>query len=82
MFVSFSVKEKSEILLQVDELTNVKNELSDELADMHTQLEQERSKVSSLKVELTKAQVIIWFSYFPWTQKCNHKNKGRKFQNF
>ena len=58
LFISFSVKEKSEILLQVDELTNVKNELSDELADMHTQLEQERSKVSSLKVELTKAQVI------------------------
>jgi len=50
------MKEKSEILLQVDELTNVKNELSEELADMHTQLEQERSKVSSLKVELTKAQ--------------------------
>jgi len=50
------MKEKSEILLQVDELTNVKNELSEELADMHTQLEQERSKVSSLKLELTKAQ--------------------------
>merc|ERR1712212_1055810 len=50
------MKEKSEILLQVDELTNVKNELSEELADMHTQLEQERSKVSTLKLELTKAQ--------------------------
>jgi len=50
------MKEKSEILMQVDELTNVKNELSEELADMHTQLEQERSKVSSLKLELTKAQ--------------------------
>jgi len=50
------MKEKSEILLQVDELTNVKNELSEELAEMHTLLEQERSKVSALKIDLVKSQ--------------------------
>jgi len=50
------MKDKSEILLQVDDLTNVKNELSEELAEMHILLEQERSKVSSLKVELSKQQ--------------------------
>jgi len=50
------MKDKSEILLQVDDLTNVKNELSEELAEMHILLEQERSKVSSLKLELAKQQ--------------------------
>lgn len=50
------MKDKSEILLQVDDLTNIKNELSEELAEMHIALEQERSKVSSLKAELEKQQ--------------------------
>jgi len=52
------MKDKSDILLQVDELTNIKNELSEELAGMHILLEQERSKVSSLKVELSKQQTL------------------------
>jgi len=50
------MKDKSEILLQVDDLTSIKNELSEQLAEMHTALEQERSKVSSLKSELDKYQ--------------------------
>lgn len=50
------MKDKSEILLQVDDLTNIKNELSEQLEEMHVALEQERSKVSNLKAELDKQQ--------------------------
>ncbi|XP_065671127.1 G kinase-anchoring protein 1 isoform X2 [Hydra vulgaris] len=50
------MKEKYEILLQVEQLTVVKNELSEQLAEMHVALEQERSKVSALKSEVNKYQ--------------------------
>eukprot|EP00794_Sanderia_malayensis_P009697 gene9697-10688_t len=50
------MRDKSDILLQVDQLTNVKDELSAELSDMHSALEQERSKVSTLKLEIAKYQ--------------------------
>jgi len=50
------MKDKADILLQIEELTSVKDELSSELTEMHSALEQERSKVSALKLELTKYQ--------------------------
>jgi len=50
------MKDKSEILIQVNDLLDVKNELSEQLSEMHTDLEQERSKVSSLKKDLLKFQ--------------------------
>jgi len=50
------MKEKSEILQQVDEMNNIKTELSSELESAYSELEQERSKVSHLKLELAKHQ--------------------------
>jgi len=50
------MREKAEILQQVEALTNVKDELSSEILELHSQLEQERSKVSALKIELAKYQ--------------------------
>ncbi|XP_070542045.1 G kinase-anchoring protein 1-like [Ptychodera flava] len=48
------MKEKASILKQVDELTSVKDELTQQVTELHTALEQERSKVSSLKNDLQK----------------------------
>ncbi|XP_071844838.1 G kinase-anchoring protein 1-B-like isoform X2 [Apostichopus japonicus] len=50
------MKDKAEVLRQLEELTNVKDELTQEVQELHTALEQERSKVSSLKTDLQKAQ--------------------------
>ncbi|XP_032829560.1 G kinase-anchoring protein 1 isoform X2 [Petromyzon marinus] len=50
------MKEKSDVLLQVEELTNIKNELTQQVSDLHTALEQERSKVKTLQAELVKHQ--------------------------
>eukprot|EP00795_Rhopilema_esculentum_P005949 gene5949-11302_t len=51
------MRDKSEILQQIETLTNIKDELSSELSEMHSLLEQERSRVSILKLELAKSQV-------------------------
>ncbi|XP_034242651.1 G kinase-anchoring protein 1-like [Thrips palmi] len=42
------VKDKAEILVQLDKLQVVKDELTAEVANLHVQLEQERSKVHAL----------------------------------
>ncbi|XP_042907052.1 G kinase-anchoring protein 1 isoform X2 [Parasteatoda tepidariorum] len=53
---SGEMREKAEILVQIDQLTSVKDELTDQLSEYHTALEQERSKVHSLQMELKKFQ--------------------------
>lgn len=53
---SGEMREKAEILLQIDELISVKDELTEQLSDYHTALEQERSKVHALQSELKKYQ--------------------------
>uniref|UniRef100_A0A8C3L7W6 G kinase anchoring protein 1 n=1 Tax=Chrysolophus pictus TaxID=9089 RepID=A0A8C3L7W6_CHRPC len=50
------MKDKAEILLQVDELQIIKNELTLQVTTLHAALEQERSKVKLLQAELTKYQ--------------------------
>lgn len=51
------MKDKSEILQQVDSLASIKDELTSQMADMSTELEKEKSKVHSLQNELSKAKV-------------------------
>ncbi|XP_072038901.1 G kinase-anchoring protein 1-like [Amphiura filiformis] len=50
------MKDKADVLKQVEDLTSVKDELTIEVAELHGSLEQERSKVHSLKSELQKLQ--------------------------
>ncbi|XP_053323155.1 G kinase-anchoring protein 1 [Spea bombifrons] len=50
------MKDKAEILLQVDELLSIKNELTSQVTALHIALEQERSKVKILQAELVKYQ--------------------------
>ncbi|NXG45970.1 GKAP1 protein, partial [Psilopogon haemacephalus] len=50
------MKDKAEILLQVDESQIIKNELTVQVTILHAALEQERSKVKQLQAELTKYQ--------------------------
>uniref|UniRef100_A0A8D0G198 G kinase anchoring protein 1 n=1 Tax=Strix occidentalis caurina TaxID=311401 RepID=A0A8D0G198_STROC len=54
------MKDKAEILLQVDESQIIKNELTVQVTILHAALEQERSKVKLLQAELTKYQVVIF----------------------
>ncbi|XP_078531954.1 G kinase-anchoring protein 1 isoform X2 [Lissotriton helveticus] len=50
------MKDKADILLQVDELLTIKNELTLQVTGLHVALEQERSKVKGLQAELIKYQ--------------------------
>ncbi|GFS29394.1 g kinase-anchoring protein 1-A [Trichonephila inaurata madagascariensis] len=53
---SGEMREKAEILLQIDQLISVKDELTEQVSEYHTSLEQERSKVHALQSELKKYQ--------------------------
>ncbi|XP_064474400.1 G kinase-anchoring protein 1-like [Ornithodoros turicata] len=48
------MKDKAEILKNYEELSQVKDELTQEVMELHAALEQERSKVHSLQTELKK----------------------------
>ncbi|XP_053555943.1 G kinase-anchoring protein 1 [Bombina bombina] len=50
------MKDKAEILLQVEELLSIKTELTSQVTGLHGALEQERSKVKILQAELAKYQ--------------------------
>ncbi|XP_078252319.1 G kinase-anchoring protein 1 isoform X2 [Rhinoraja longicauda] len=50
------MKDKADILLQVDELLSIKNELTLQVTGLHAALEQEKSKVKLLQADLTKFQ--------------------------
>ncbi|XP_032873530.1 G kinase-anchoring protein 1 isoform X3 [Amblyraja radiata] len=50
------MKDKADILLQVDELLSFKNELTLQVTGLHAALEQEKSKVKLLQADLTKFQ--------------------------
>jgi len=51
------IREKVDVVLQVESLTAFKEELTEQVTALHTALEQERSKVHQLQTELKKAQV-------------------------
>ncbi|XP_067131202.1 G kinase-anchoring protein 1-like [Centruroides vittatus] len=48
--------EKAEIIIKVEQITKVKDELTEQVSLLHTALEQERSKVHALTTELKKFQ--------------------------
>lgn len=48
--------EKAEIIIKIEQITKVKDELTEQVSLLHTALEQERSKVHSLTTELKKFQ--------------------------
>ncbi|XP_071167901.1 G kinase-anchoring protein 1-like [Mytilus edulis] len=48
------MKEKAEVLMQVQQLSEVKDELTQQVQELTGELEKERSKVHSLKTELDK----------------------------
>ncbi|XP_047448997.1 G kinase-anchoring protein 1 [Mugil cephalus] len=50
------MKDKAEILLQVEELMHIKEELSSQVTLLHAALEQERSKVKGLQTDQPKHQ--------------------------
>ncbi|XP_072289674.1 G kinase-anchoring protein 1 isoform X2 [Eucyclogobius newberryi] len=50
------MKDKAEILLQVEELLHIKEELSSQVSLLHAALEQERSKVKGLQTDQPKHQ--------------------------
>lgn len=50
------VKDKADVLMELERLNNVKNELTDEVAKLHVLLEQERSKVAALTSESQKVK--------------------------
>lgn len=45
------MKDKAEVLMEVERLQAVKDELSNEVSNLHALLEQERSKVRALTAE-------------------------------
>ena len=46
------MKEKAELLLEVERLSVIRDELTDDIKELNESLEKERSKVSKLKDEL------------------------------
>jgi len=54
ILMSAEMREKTEVLVQVDKLEKVRNELSGSLAFTSAQLEQERSLVHQLEIEIKK----------------------------
>ncbi|XP_076338105.1 G kinase-anchoring protein 1-like isoform X2 [Tachypleus tridentatus] len=50
------MRDKAEILVQVERITQVKDELTEEISGLKASLEQERSKVHALQTELRKYQ--------------------------
>ncbi|XP_010794992.1 G kinase-anchoring protein 1, partial [Notothenia coriiceps] len=50
------MKDKAELLLQVEELLHIKEELSSQVSSLHAALEQERSKVKGLQSDQPKHQ--------------------------
>ena len=67
VLLQISVKEKAEILVQVEKLTKVKDELTSEVDKLSIQLQQERSKVSALmdaKKTAVKFTLCSYYLYF------------------
>lgn len=50
------MKDKADVLMELERLNNVKNELTDEVTKLHALLEQERSKVAALTSESQKVK--------------------------
>lgn len=69
-----TVKEKAELVVEMEKMAKVKDELTAEVDQLSSQLEQERSKVSAL-TEAKKTSVLLYFFYF-----ClGHSNRLLRF---
>lgn len=55
--MNFTVKDKSELLIEIQQLSSLRDELTDEVSTLNEHLEQERSRSRKLKEELLKSQV-------------------------
>lgn len=51
IFIVFLVQDKAQVLAEVERLRDIQNELTKEVASLHAQLEQERSKGSTSKID-------------------------------
>lgn len=51
------MKSKAELVVELDKMTKVRDELTQELLNLSAQLEQERSKVNQLTLDVKKAHV-------------------------
>ena len=51
------MKQKVDVLMEAEELRQVKDELTQEMTSLNSDLEKERSKVHALKCELDKLKV-------------------------
>lgn len=60
------MKSKAELVVELDKMTKVRDELTQELLNLSAQLEQERSKVNQLTLDVKKAHVstLIKFLFF------------------
>ena len=53
------MKSKAELVVELDKMTKVRDELTQEVLHLSAQLEQERSKVNILTLDVKKAHVSI-----------------------
>lgn len=51
------MKSKAELVVELDKMTKVRDELTQEVLNLSAQLEQERSKVNQLTLDVKKAHV-------------------------
>lgn len=60
------MKSKAELVVELDKMTKVRDELTQELLNLSAQLEQERSKVNQLTLDVKKAHVstLKFFLFF------------------
>lgn len=70
------MKDKADVLIELDRLSRVKDELTEEVARLHGLLEQERSKVSAL----TSAENASYNSHN--NHNHNHNTHGKKEKVF
>lgn len=60
------MKEKAEVLLEIDRLQTVRDELSEQVASLFAQLEQERSKVRALTNDPKSKDKVSLLFLFPY----------------
>ena len=65
------MKDKKSVLVENEQLKSIRNELTEEVTNLTTELEKERSSVRSLKDELAKVKVSSFFLslVIPFCQK-------------
>lgn len=73
--VVFAVKDKADVLMELDRLSRVRDELTEEVTRLHGLLEQERSKVGALTAEphphsKHKEKVVKTLVYLHRTNAC------------